>query len=151
MDKGLNILLKNRKMSRDFTVVNKYEAGISLLGAEVKAIKSGLGSLSDSFAVVKDNEIFLKKFFIPPYQQKNTSSLYEPERERKLLLNRKEIEEIKKELKQKTLTIVPFLVYNKSKKIKVEICLVKGKKKFDKRETIKKRDIERDLGRRLKN
>lgn len=147
----MKILIKNKKTGKDFDIIEKYEAGISLSGAEVKALKLGLGSISDSFVSIKDNEAYLIKAFIPPYQTKNTSSSYDPERERKLLLNKKEIETLNNSVKQKTLTIVPFLVYNIRNKIKVEICLVKGKKKFDKRESIKKRDIERDLGRRLKN
>lgn len=151
MDKGIKILIKNKKTGKDFEIIDKYEAGISLSGAEVKSLKSGLGSISDSFITIKDGQAYLIKAFIPPYQVKNTPTSYDPEQDRKLLLNKKEIELLKNETKQKTLTIVPFLVYNKSNKIKLEICLVKGKKKFDKRENIKKRDIERDLGRRLKN
>ena len=147
----MKILIKNKKTGKDFDIIEKYEAGISLSGAEVKALKLGLGSISDSFVSIKDNEAYLIKAFIPPYQTKNTPSSYDPERDRKLLLNKKEIEILNNYVKQKTLTIVPFLVYNIRNKIKVEICLVKGKKKFDKRESIKKRDIERDLGRRLKN
>ncbi len=151
MEKGFQILVKNKKVGRDYELLEKIEAGISLLGHEVKSLKGGLGSISDSYVSVKGGKALLLNAFIPPYQPKNTPTSYDPHRPRELLLNKKEIRELESETKQKALTLVPFSVYNKGHKIKVTLVLVKGKKKIDKRLSIKKRDIEKDLGRKLKN
>lgn len=151
MDKAQKTLIKNKKLGKDYEVVERLEAGISLLGHEVKAIKDGLGSLGESFVSIKDGTAVLQKAFIPPYQPKNTPESYDPHRQRMLLLNKKELDYLREKVKGSGLTIVPFSLYNKGRNIKVELCLVRGKKKFDKRQSIKKRDTERDLGRRLKN
>ncbi len=144
-------LLKNNKLGRDYETLEKFEAGISLLGFEVKSLKSGLGSINESYISTKGGEVFLLGAHIPAFQPKNTPDGYNPYRERKLLLSKAEILELADKVKRGNLTIMPISMYNNGKKIKVNIALVRGKKKFDKRLSIKKRDIEKDLGRRLKN
>ncbi|OGI85516.1 SsrA-binding protein [Candidatus Nomurabacteria bacterium RIFCSPLOWO2_01_FULL_41_12] len=141
---------ENRKAKFNYEILEKYEAGIELLGVEVKSVRGGQMSLEGAFVIVRGGEAFLINSNIPPYQVKNTPLDYDPLRNRKLLLTKKEIAELTGSEKNKSLTIVPISVYNKNRKIKVEIALVKGKKKFDKRETIKKRDTDRELRREYK-
>jgi len=142
---------ENRKAKFDYEILEKYEAGIELLGSEVKSVRGGQMSLDGAFVIIRGGEAFLINANIPPYQVKNTSADYDPLRNRKLLLTKKEIGELADSGKNKSLTIVPISVYNKNRKIKVNIALAKGKKKFDKRESIKKRDTEREVRRTLKN
>ena len=141
---------ENRKARFNYEFLEKYEAGIELLGVEVKSIRSGQMSLEGAFVIIRGNEAFLINANIPPYQPKNALKDYDPLRNRKLLLTKKEINELAGSDKNKSLTIVPISVYNKNRKIKVEIALVKGKKKFDKRETLKKRDTDREIRREIK-
>lgn len=138
---------ENRKARFNYEILESYTAGIELLGTEVKSIRAGSMSLEGSFVIVRGGEVYLINSNVPPYQLKNAPKDYDPLRNRKLLLTKKEIDELVGHEKNKSLTIVPLSVYNKNNKIKVEIALVKGKKKFDKRETTKKRDTERELGR----
>lgn len=138
---------ENRKIYFDYEVIEKYEAGIELLGTEVKSVRGGRMSLEGAFIVIRGGEAFLINANIPPYQAKNAPKDYDPLRNRKILLTKKEIAELAGSEKNKSLTIVPISVYNKSRKIKVEVALVKGKKKHDKRESIKKRDTDRELRR----
>lgn len=148
----MTLLGKNKKASFNYEILDKYTGGISLFGFEVKAIKKGVGgSLGESYVKIKNGELYLVGAHIPPYQPKNTDEKYNPYRDRKILLKKKEIEEIKRKLDGQNLTIVPISLYNKGRYIKIDIALARGKKKSDKREAIKKRDLERDLGRRLKN
>jgi len=141
---------ENRKARFNYEFLEKYEAGIELLGVEVKSIRSGQMSLEGAFVIIRGNEAFLINANIPPYQPKNALKDYDPLRNRKLLLTKKEINELAGSDKNKSLTIVPISVYNKNRKIKVEIALVKGKKKLDKRETIQKRETDRELRREYK-
>ncbi len=141
---------ENRKVRFDYEILEKFEAGIELLGEEVKSVRGGRMSLEGAFVLVRGRECFLINSNIPPYQVKNAAKDYDPIRNRKLLLTKKEIAELAGSEKNKALTIVPISVYNKGRKIKVEIALVKGKKKFDKRESIKKRDTEREVRREFK-
>jgi len=138
---------ENRKARFDYEIVEKYEAGIELIGTEVKSVRGGSVSLEGAFAIVRGGEAYLINANIPPYQAKNAPKDYDPLRNRKILLTKKEIEELSQSEKNKSLTIVPISVYNKGRKIKIEIALVKGKKKFDKRESIKKRDTDREINR----
>lgn len=147
----MTLLQKNRKASFNYEILDKYVAGISLFGFEVKTIKAGQGSISEAYVKIIGDEVYLVGAHIPPYQPKNTREDYDPYRERKILLKRKEIEELQKRIKEANLTIVPLSLYNKGRYVKVEIALARGKKLVDKRQNIKKRDMERDLGRRLKN
>ena len=142
---------ENRKARFDYEILEKYEAGIELLGTEVKSVRGGSMSLEGAFAIVRGGECFLINANIPPYQVKNTSADYDSLRNRKLLLTKKEIKELAGNEKNKSLTIVPISVYNKGRKIKVEIATVKGKKKHDKRETIKKRETDREIRREIKD
>lgn len=142
---------ENRKARFDYEILEKYETGIELLGAEVKSVRGGKMSLEGAFVIIRGGEAFLINSNIPPYQVKNAPTDYDPLRNRKLLLTKKEIGELADSEKNKSLTIVPISVYNKSRKIKVEIALVKGKKKHDKRENTKKRETDREIRRELKD
>ena len=141
---------ENRKMRFDYEVLEKYEAGIELLGTEVKSVRGGHMSLEGAFVIVRGGEVFLINSNIPPFQAKNAPTDYDPLRNRKLLLTKKEIGELGSSEKNKSLTIVPISVYNKNRKIKTEIALVKGKKKHDKRQTIKKRETDIEIRREYK-
>ncbi|MFA5791761.1 MAG: SsrA-binding protein SmpB [Candidatus Paceibacterota bacterium] len=141
---------ENRKARFNYEFLEKYETGIELLGTEVKSVRGGQMSLEGAFVIIRGGEAFLINANIPPYQPKNAAKDYDPLRNRKLLLTKKEITELAGSDKNKSLTIVPISVYNKNRKIKVEIALVKGKKKFDKRETLKKRDTDREIRREIK-
>jgi SsrA-binding protein len=141
---------ENRKARFDYEILEKYEAGIELLGSEVKSVRGGRMSLEGAFVIIRGGEAYLINANIPPYQPKNAPKDYDPLRNRKLLLTKKEIAELGGNDKNKSLTIVPISVYNKGRKIKLEIALVKGKKKFDKRETIKKRETDREIRRNIK-
>jgi SsrA-binding protein len=141
---------ENRKARFNYEILEKYETGIELLGTEVKAVRGGQMSLEGAFVIIRGGEAFLINANIPPYQPQNAPKDYDPLRNRKLLLTKKEITELSDGEKNKSLTIAPISVYNKNRKIKVEIALVKGKKKFDKRETIKKRETDREVRREYK-
>jgi len=136
---------ENRKAQFNYEILEKYEAGIELLGVEVKSVRGGQMSLEGAFVIVRGGEAYLINANISPYQVKNTPKDYDSLRNRRILLTKKEIIELAGSEKNKSLTIVPISVYNKGRKIKVEIALVKGKKKFDKRETLKKRDTDREI------
>ncbi|PIP69206.1 SsrA-binding protein [Candidatus Nomurabacteria bacterium CG_4_9_14_0_2_um_filter_32_10] len=141
---------ENRKVKFDYEILEKYEVGIELLGIEVKSVRNGQMSLEGAFVIVRGGEVFLINSNIPPYQVNNSLKDYDPLRNKKLLLTKKEIETLADSEKNKSLTIVPISVYNKGRKIKIEIALVKGKKKHDKRETIKKRETDREIRREVK-
>ena len=141
---------ENRKARFNYEILEKYEARIELLGMEVKSVRNGQMSLEGAFVIIRGGEAFLINSSIPPYQPHNTEKDYDSLRNKKLLLTKKEIATLAGSEKNKSLTIVPISVYNKGKKIKVEIALVKGKKKQDKRETIKKRETDREIRRTLK-
>ena len=148
-------LIANKKAYFNYEILEKIEAGIKLLGFEVKSVKKGQGSLEGAYVTIRVSnkggaEVFLVGAYIPPYQAGNTPMGYDPYRNRKLLLNAKEIKTLIGLEAQRGLTIVPISVYNKKNKIKVEIGVARGKKKYDKRETIKKREAQRDVLRTLK-
>lgn len=139
----------NKKAFRNYFLSDKWECGIILHGGEVKSVRAGNVNFKDSFARVEGEEIFLYNLHIDQYQQAGYVS-EDPDRRRKLLLHKREIKKILGTTAQKNLTLVPTKVYfNNRGFVKIEIALAKGKKLYDKRETIKKRDIDRDLGRRL--
>ena len=137
-------LVTNKKAGFNYEIIEKISAGIELFGFEVKSLRKGLGSLEGSYVVVRGNEAYIIGSFIPPYQENNTPKEYDPYRNRKLLLNKMEIKKLEDAEKTKGLTIVPLLVYNKGKFLKIDLGIAKGKKKFDKRESIKKKETERD-------
>ena len=127
-------LVENPKARFNYEIQETLEAGIELLGHEVKALKARQGSLEGAYVIVRGGEAYAVNIFIPPYQENNTPSGYEPRRNRRLLLNKKEIAELSGD----DLTIVPIAIYNKGDFIKVSVAIVRGKKKYDKRETAKK-------------
>lgn len=144
-------LVQNKKANFNYEILEKYEAGIELLGFEVKSLKAGQGSLEGSYIKIRGGEAFVTGMNIPPYQANNTPKEYDPARSRKLLLTKKEIAELEKTEQKAGLTIVPLSVYNKGRKIKMELAVAKGKKTHDKRETTKKREADREIRRTLKS
>lgn len=144
------MLIDNRKAHFNYEIVQAYEAGIELEGFEVKSIKSGRAILAGAFAIVRGGEVFLMNMQIPPYQVGNTPLDYDPTRTRRLLLSKKQIREIAPSDNMKGLTLVPLSLYSKGRLIKVELAVVKGKKNYDKRETIKKRETDREIDREYK-
>ena len=139
------VLIDNRKAHFDYEILEKYEAGIELLGFEVKSIKNKHGSLEGAYVIVRGGEAFVQNMLISPYQEKNTPKGYEPRRHRRLLMSKVEITKLSQI--SKGLTIVPISVYTKSNLIKISIAVVRGKKKYDKRESIKKRETDRTMRR----
>ncbi len=142
-------LIRNKKVGFNYELLDRFEAGIKLLGFEVKSLKKGQGSLEGAFVIVRGGEVFLTGANIPAYQPANAPKSYDPEHPRKLLLNKREIDKLAGAEGQKGLTIVPISVYTKGNKIKLEIAIAKGKKKHDKRESIKKKDMARDSAREM--
>jgi SsrA-binding protein len=144
------IIAKNKKAFFNYELLETFEAGISLLGSEVKSIRDGRISLKESYAEVKDGEVFLLNCHISPYEAANRFN-HEPRRERKLLLHRREIKRLTGKIKEKGLTLVPTKVLINAKgKVKVEISLAKGKRTYQKKEVIKERDREREIRAELK-
>lgn len=140
----------NKKAFRDFFLLEKWECGIQLVGSEVKSLRAAEVNFTDAFARVEKSEVLLYNLHINPYTQASYLNV-EPNRPRKLLLHRKEIEKMYTQMSQKHLALIPTRIYfNKRGLAKVEIALARGKKLFDKREDIKKRDIERELKRTVK-
>jgi SsrA-binding protein len=146
----MKTLAENNKATFDYEILEIYEAGMVLYGFEVKSIRAGHISLKGSYVVVKDNEVFLINALISPYQQANTPESYDPQRSRKLLLKKSEIRSLIGKSKVRGLTLVPLRIYTKKSTLKLEFAIAKGKRKIDKRETIKRRDTERDVERETK-
>lgn len=140
---------KNSKAFFDYEILKRFTAGLELLGLEVKSARDGKINLRGAFVAVRGGEAFLIGADIPPHQPKNAPADYDATRARKLLLEKKELEELADAEGTKGLTIVPLSVYNKGRFLKADIAIARGKKQFDKREAIKKRDTERDLKRTL--
>lgn len=138
------ILAKNKKAFHDYFIEEKLEAGIELVGTEVKSVKDGKISIKESFVRIIRNEIFIMNMHITPYEFGNINNVPES-RVRKLLLSRREINKWEAKIKEQGYTIVPLSVYTKQRLVKVEIALAKGKKLHDKRETLKRKDIDRNL------
>lgn len=155
MTHGYKILAKNKKALSNYEVIETFEAGIKLTGAEVKSVKSGHIKLDGSYASLDMNKrtIMLLGAHISPYKPATGAqgASYDPYRTRDMLLTKKELNSLFGKSKEKRLTLIPISVYNKSGIVKVELALARGKKKYEKRESIKKKDIERDIGRHLKS
>lgn len=148
----MSILAINKTVSRDYQILEEFEAGLVLTGQEVKSVKSKHVDFKGSFISIRYGEAWLKKLFIAPYSKAGLSlKSYNPIRDRKLLLHRKEVLSLTNKTDSKGLTIIPISVYTSRRLIKVKLALVKGKKKFDKRADIKKREINRNIQQRLKN
>ncbi|RKY31425.1 MAG: SsrA-binding protein [Candidatus Omnitrophota bacterium] len=141
--------IENKKAFHDYEILERIEAGIVLKGAEVKSLREGKASLKDSYGKIENGEIFLHNFYIAPYPA--SFEKIDPLRKKKLLLHKNQIIRLGRKVEEKGLTIVPLSVYFNSKGLaKVEIALAKGKKLYDKRKEIKKREVEREIQRRLK-
>lgn len=143
----MTTLVDNKKAHFNYEILENFEAGIELLGPEVKSLKGKQGSLEGAYVVIRGGEAYLTNLFIPPYQENNTPEGYEPRRNRRLLLTKEEIKTLADKEAGNGLTIVPISIYNKSNLIKVSVAVVRGKKKFDKREATKKRETERGVRR----
>ena len=144
------ILLENKKAHFDYEILEKLEAGLELLGREVKSLRNKQGSLAGSRALIRGGEAFLVGMTITPYQTKNVHGENSEQRTVKLLLTKKEINYLAGKAEEKGLTLIPLNIHTLGKKIKAEIGLARGKKKHEKREKIKKRDTEREMRREMK-
>jgi len=140
------VLARNRAASHEFHLLDRFEAGIVLTGTEVKSIRAGRANIKDGFAKVSDGEVFLHNAHISPYEPGHRENV-DPLRTRKLLLNAREIRKLGKETDAGGVTLVPLSFYLKNGRVKVELALAKGKKTFDKREAIAKKDVEREMAR----
>jgi len=145
----MQIYSDNKKAFYDYIILERFEAGLVLIGQEVKSIRTGHISLTSSYVIFRGSEPCLIGAKIPPYQPKNAPPDYNPEQSRKLLLNKKEIDYLMGKVNQKGFSLIPLKIYDKSGRIKIEFGLARGKKKFNKREQIKRRDIEKDIKREL--
>ena len=143
------MIVNNRKARYSFDVLEEFDAGIVLLGNEVKSIRKGDVTIGDSFAYMKNGEIWIKNVKVAPYKQAHKLDKHDDNREKKLLLNKKELVKIDRMLGDKGTTIIPLLIFVKNNRIKVKIGICKGKKTWNKKEDIKKRDIDRDTKREL--
>lgn len=142
---AIEIVTQNRKAFHDYFIEETFEAGIMLTGTEVKSLRAGKANLKDSYARIKNEEVFLLNTHISPYSQADGFKQHEPERTRKLLLHKKEIMKLVGKTKEKGYTLVPTKIYFKDGKAKVEIGLAKGKTSYDKRDSIKARDVKREI------
>jgi SsrA-binding protein len=148
--KGIKIAAKNRKAYHDYFVEDKYEAGIELFGTEVKSIRAGTLNLKDAWCSIQDGEIFVNGMHISPYEKGNIFNK-DPTRVRRLLMHKGEIRKLQALVKQDGFTLIPLAVYFKDARVKVEIGKCKGKKNYDKRDTLAKRDAEREMDRHMKD
>ena len=144
-------LIENKKIRLNYEILETFEAGMELFGFEVKSLRAKNGSLKGSHVTVRGGEAYLIGMHIAPYQSANTPESYDPERHRRLLLTRKEIDELEDYESKRGLTIVPLSVYSDKRKLKVRLGVARGKKKFDKREVLKARDAKRHIDREMKN
>jgi len=147
----MKTLALNKRAGFDYEILEKFEAGISLFGHEVKSIKTGRLSIKEAFVTARGQELFLTNAFIPPYGPAGDLPTYETTRPRKLLLHKNEIKKLVGKIRTEGLTLVPIRVYTKKRLIKLEFALGKGKKKFDKRDKIRKREENRQIERAFKN
>ena len=146
---GEKVVVKNRRARHDYQVLDSYEAGIELRGTEVKSLRNGHMTLKDSYVDVTGGELFLRNAHISPYDPGNINN-HEPERPRKLLMHKREIERLARRVAEKGLTLIPLRVYFKRGRAKVEVGVCKGKVTVDKRRTIQDREVKRDLDRAMK-
>ncbi|EWC59341.1 tmRNA-binding protein SmpB [Actinokineospora spheciospongiae] len=147
-ERGNKVIASNRKARHDYSVVDTYEAGMVLVGTEVKSLREGRASLVDAFATVDDGEVYLRNLHIPEYTQ-GTWTNHEPRRTRKLLMHKGEILRLIGKIKESGLSLVPLSLYFKDGKVKVELALAKGKKSYDKRQDLAKRDANKEITRSL--
>jgi len=145
-EKGRKVIAQNRRARHDYSILDTYEAGVALLGTEVKSLRLGRASLADAFATIDDGEVWLRGLHIPEYTHGSWTN-HEPRRTRKLLLHRAEIERLVGKTREGGLTLVPLSLYFNEGKVKCEVALAKGKKSYDKRQDLAKRDAEREVRR----
>jgi SsrA-binding protein len=143
------VVCQNPKAHRDFFLEEKYETGIELQGSEVKSLRDGQASIKESFAMIQGSEVFLINGYIAPYEGANRFN-HDPRRDRKLLLHRREINRLIGKIKIRGYTLIPVKIYFKNRRAKVEVALAKGKKVYDKREDIKRRESQREMDKALK-
>ena len=147
---GTKNITTNRRARFDYQILETYEAGLVLLGSEVKSLRDGRASLSDAYAIVQKGEAFLMNAHISPYSYSRGGG-HEPDRTRKLLLHKREIERVGAKLAEKGLTLIPIRMYFKEGKAKVELGLAKGKTRYDKRETLKRKQADREMQRAMRH
>ncbi len=140
----------NRKARHAYFIEDTYEAGIELTGTEIKSIRAGNCNIKDSYAIIRNKEVFLINMFVSPYKEGNIFN-HQETRTRKLLLHKKEINKLEEKIEQQGLTLIPIKLYFKNNKLKVELAVCRGKNNYDKRETIKERDIKRSIEKQIKN
>ena len=150
MDTNFKVVATNRKASHEYFLLERFEAGLALQGSEIKSIRAGQISLAEAYVRVDGKEAWLEDAHIAPYEQAGRFN-HEPRRPRRLLLHRREIRELWDEVRQKGMTIVPTRIYLKNGRAKLEIAVAKGKKLYDKRQAIAKRDAEREFARDFRN
>lgn len=149
-DSGEKLIASNKKALHDYFVVQKLEAGLALTGTEVKSLRGGKAQLKDAYVIFKDGEAFLFGAHISPYSHGNLQN-HDPERTRKLLLHRNEIEKLRVQTVEKGLSVVPLRLYFKGSRVKAEIAIVRGKKQYDKRETERTREADREAAQAMKS
>ncbi len=141
--------IRNTKAGFNYELLDSIEAGLVLSGAEVKSVRAGHVSLNESFIVIENGELYLAKCHIAPYQLKNQAA-YDPYQKRKVLVSQKQLREFAQKKQEAGLTLIPISLYAKGRLIKLEVALARGKKKHDKRETLKRRDAEREISRMMR-
>jgi len=139
----------NRRARYEYTFIEEFDCGIILVGSEVKSVRMGNVTLIDAFIFIKDNEVWIKNLKIAAYKSAHTLDIHEENRDKKLLLNKKEIVRIKRKLEDKGITAIPLGMFVKNNKIKIKIAVAKGKKTWDKRASIKERDLTREMQRNI--
>lgn len=139
-------IAKNRRARHEYEILDSMEAGISLRGPEVKSLREGRANLSDAYAILRGGEVFLRNLHISPYQQAARENL-DPTRERKLLLHRHEINRLRSKVAEKGLTLIPLALYWKEGRAKVDLAVARGKRRYDKREAIRRREQDREVQR----
>ncbi|MDN5917279.1 MAG: SsrA-binding protein SmpB [Pseudonocardia sp.] len=145
-EQGRKVIVQNRRARHDYAILDTYEAGVALVGTEVKSLRLGRASMADAFATVDDGEVWLRGLHVPEYTQGSWTN-HEPRRTRKLLLHKGEIERLIGKIREGGLTLVPLALYFNDGKVKCEIALARGKKSYDKRADLAKRDADRDIQR----
>ena len=147
----MHINIKNRKATFEYEILSKFIAGISLLGTEIKSIRNNKANISDAYCIFNNNELYVKNLHISEYPNSGYVN-HEPKRDKKLLLNKQELQKLHTKVKEKGNSIVPLRLFiNEKNKAKIEIALAKGKKIYDKRESIREKDLKRELYRKNKN
>ncbi|TCK26401.1 SsrA-binding protein SmpB [Pseudonocardia endophytica] len=145
-EKGRKVIAQNRRARHDYTILDTYEAGVALMGTEVKSLREGRASMADAFANIDDGEVWLRGLHIPEYLRGSWTN-HAPRRSRKLLLHRSEIDRLYGKIREGGLTLVPLSLYFNDGKVKCEIALARGKRDYDKRQDMAKRDADREMQR----